>query len=110
MSRQSKSGCMIWLVIGIFVLLINVIKENPMLLIYTAVVILGISLLTLFLNFLHSLYLIIFENKFKAILKFNETDSRVHFENLVKINRTEKIDIDERYLRFISSSKIFDCP
>jgi hypothetical protein len=100
---------MIWLGIGGFLLLIDKLEENPMLLTYIILGFLGISLLNLFLNFLHSVYLINFDSKFKSILKFNDKESKAHFENLLKKNRTEKIDIDEEYFRFISSSKIFEC-
>lgn len=109
MSRQSETGCMIWLGIGGFLLLINIIKENPMIIVYVTLGLACISLLVLFLNYLHTLYLLKFNPTIKSILKFNETQSRTHFENLLKINRTERIEIDERYFRFISSSKIFDC-
>lgn len=108
MSRQSETGCMIWLWIGGF-LLLNILKENLMILVYAILGIIGISLLTFLLNFLHTLYLINYNSKIKSILKFNEEESRIHFDNLRALNRTEKTDIDERYLRFISSSKIFDC-
>lgn len=109
MSRQSETGCMIWLGIGGFLLLINILKENPMIIVYVILGLACISLIVLFLNYLHTIYLIKFNSTIKSILKFNEKESRTHFENLVQINRTEKIEIDERYFRFISSSKIFDC-
>lgn len=109
MSRKNETGCLIWLGIGGFLLLINILEENPMIIVYVILGLTCISLITLFLNYLHTLYLINFNLKIKSILKFNEQESRTHFENLLKINRTEKIEIDERYFRFISSSKIFDC-
>lgn len=108
MSRQSETGCMIWLGIGGFLLLINILKENPMIIVYAVLGLGGISLIVLFLNFLHTLYLINFNYKIKSILEFNEQELRMHSEKLLEMNRTEKTEIDERYFRFISSSKIFD--
>lgn len=109
MTKQSKAYYKIWLSVGGFFLFINILKDFPMIIVYALFGIIAFSLLILFVNFLHTLYLINFNSKIKSILKFNEKESREYFENLRQINRTEKTEIDERYFRFIASSKIFDC-
>ena len=108
MSRQSENGCIIWLGIGGFLLLINVLKENPILIVYVAIVIIGVYFFILLLNFLHTFYLVNFNKKINSILKFDDVKSREHFEKLLEVNRTEKIDVNEKNYQFISSSKIFN--
>jgi hypothetical protein len=109
MSKHSSIGCLFAIGFWGIIIIFNVFLEKPMPFIYAALGIFAVILLTLFLNFLHTLYLITFNSRFRTIIKFNETESKIHFEDLLKLNRTEKSEIDERYLRFISNSKIFDC-
>lgn len=108
MSRKSNSDYLIWLSIGGFIWLIKYLIENQVIILYILLGVIGISLLKLFLNYIHTVYLINFNSNIKSILKFNEEESLEHFRDLLDKNQKIKIDIDERYLRFISSSKIFD--
>lgn len=107
MSRQGETGCMYLIVIGGFLILFNFLRENPIFIVYIILGICGVLLLIFLFNYLHTLYLIKFSSKIKTILKYNVDEPREHFHKLLKLNRTEKFDIDEDYIHFISISKIF---
>jgi hypothetical protein len=105
MTRQDEDGCFMIIIIGGLFLIIKI----PIIIVYIIGGVIAISLVTLFLNILHTLYLIIFSRKIKLILKFDDDKTKKHFENLLQINQPEKTNLDEKYFHFISSSKIFDC-
>lgn len=108
MSRQGETGCMYLIVIGAFLTLFNFLKGNPIFIVYAIIGICGILLLIFLFNYLHTIYLVKFNSKIKTILEYNVEEPRKHFNALLKLNRTEKIDIDKEHIHFISISKIFD--
>ena len=109
MSNRNEIGCLIYLGIGGLFILLYYLIVYPILWIYILFGLSGIFLLLLILNFLQVIYFINFETNFKSIVKFDQNASRTYYDNLLKTNRTEKVDYDVSYYRFISSTKIFDC-
>lgn len=100
MSRQGEKGCLIWIVIFGFSFLINILKENLMVITYISLCIVSLVFLTLFLDFVHTIYLLNFDVSLKRILEYDIEKTEIKISNLKSKNYLD-YDVDKVYQDFI---------
>ena len=100
---ENYEGCLIWLVIGGVI----IIYEIPIILFYLLLATFGLVVLIFILDLFYTIFLLILHANYRSIFTLNEKRLLSTFEQIGTLSSKESIELDEKYLRFISSTMIF---
>lgn len=101
MSRQSETGCMIWLGIGFILFIIQLIKKNPIFILYGVLAIGGILLSIFLFDFLKTFLLINFDKSLRNILNYDFKRIEDNINEIKAKNKKIHLDVDRIYKNFI---------